>query len=44
MMEEQPTKMADGQTNFTFINGIASTGNVQKMGTKVPSINATLEG
>jgi hypothetical protein len=44
MMEEQPTKMADGQTNFTFINVISSRDNVQKMGTKVPSTNATLEG
>ena len=44
VMEEQPSKMADGQTNFTFINVIASIDNVQNMGTKVPSTNATLEG
>ena len=41
---EQPTKMANGETNFTFINVIASGDNIQKIGTKVASTDPTLVG
>ena len=41
---EPPTKMANGETNFTFINVIASGENVQKMGTKVALADATMVG
>jgi len=44
MMVDQPTKMANGETNFTFINVITSGDNVQKMGTKVASVDTTLVG
>jgi len=44
MKVEKSTKMTNGETNFTFINVIASGDNVQKMGTKVGSADPTLVG
>jgi hypothetical protein len=42
MKVEQPTKIDNGQTNFTFINSIASRDNVQKRGTKMASADTLM--
>ena len=44
MKVEQPTKMANDQTNSTFINVISSGDSVQKMSTKVRSADLTFVG